>query len=255
MTPDIIRKYIVDNNLTTWHFYVNDQNLGWKKNFYKLIDECDTDLVFLADQDDVWNKRKLELMIPVFSSQDVNILASDYKQKSRGLSLNYKAKKSKKVKKIVFNEKLIDIKFPGCTYCIRKKYFDSIKEWYREWLPHDSFLYRNAMLDGSLFYIHSDLIIHRMSGINEGSKRTFSQPKNDLNHYKEVVKLLKQRYEIDMRARNINIQILNKCEFWFLEKEKFYKSKSIISFLRLFRYINYYPHLKTYIKEILVANT
>ena len=32
-TPELIRKYIIDNNLSGWKLIENQTNQGWKKNF------------------------------------------------------------------------------------------------------------------------------------------------------------------------------------------------------------------------------
>ena len=41
---------------------VNDHNLGYKLNFQKAINLCKGDIIFLSDQDDVWNLKKIEMM-------------------------------------------------------------------------------------------------------------------------------------------------------------------------------------------------
>lgn len=43
--------------------FTNEKNLGFKKNFEKAISFCNGDYIAFSDQDDVWNKNKLELSI------------------------------------------------------------------------------------------------------------------------------------------------------------------------------------------------
>jgi Glycosyl transferase family 2 len=43
--------------------YVNEQRLGPARNFEKAIALCRGDVIALSDQDDVWSKRKLELLL------------------------------------------------------------------------------------------------------------------------------------------------------------------------------------------------
>ena len=254
-TSELIRDYIGRNNLGNWYFSVNEKNLGWKKNFYKLIDECDADLIFLADQDDIWNKKKLELMIPAFENKNVNILACDWDMKSSELDLNYKARNCHKISRISFSEKFMWVGYPGCAYCVRKSYFNIIKEWWRDWMPHDAFLFRNAMLDGSLYRIKSNLIIHRMHGNNAGTPKNFTQPKDDLNYYKNVLALLNERAMKEKEKKEMPFTILSKAAVWFALREKYYNTKSFLDFLRLFKYRKFYPYFKTYIKELFVANS
>ena len=40
----------------------NARNLGYVKNFEQAISHCTQDLVFLCDQDDLWDARKIEIL-------------------------------------------------------------------------------------------------------------------------------------------------------------------------------------------------
>lgn len=53
-TIEIIEKL----NCSRIHIYKNEENLGYIKNFYKAISLTQGKYVFLADQDDIWGKRK-----------------------------------------------------------------------------------------------------------------------------------------------------------------------------------------------------
>jgi hypothetical protein len=47
-------------------FFVNQKRLGPTKNFERAILLCEGDVIFLADQDDVWHLEKLNSIMPVF---------------------------------------------------------------------------------------------------------------------------------------------------------------------------------------------
>jgi len=47
----------------------NSQNLGYIRNFEQAISRCTGDLVFLCDQDDVWDRRKIETLRDVFVTE------------------------------------------------------------------------------------------------------------------------------------------------------------------------------------------
>jgi glycosyltransferase involved in cell wall biosynthesis len=49
----------------------NEQRLGYRANFMKAAGLCTGDLIAFCDQDDVWDKRKLELVAAQFDSSDV----------------------------------------------------------------------------------------------------------------------------------------------------------------------------------------
>lgn len=56
---------------------VNDVNLGYVKNFEKAVLLCRAPIVFLSDQDDVWNHDKAETILGRFADPDVGGVFSD----------------------------------------------------------------------------------------------------------------------------------------------------------------------------------
>ena len=57
----------------------NSSNLGYVKNFEKAISLCTQDIVFLCDQDDIWNSRKLELVLEIFATEpEVGLVLHDF---------------------------------------------------------------------------------------------------------------------------------------------------------------------------------
>ena len=54
--------------------FINQNNLGFRKNFEKAIGLCTGDIIFLCDQDDVWNLNKIEMIIGVFTSHTEAVL-------------------------------------------------------------------------------------------------------------------------------------------------------------------------------------
>ena len=69
-TRKIIEDYIIKYNLAGWNLYINDVNIGFYDNFFKALRLCTGDIIYLSDQDDVWDINKIKL----FSDQ--------YKKKS-----------------------------------------------------------------------------------------------------------------------------------------------------------------------------
>ncbi len=47
-------------------FYVNKSNLGTSKNFEQCVKHCKGQFIFLADQDDLWKKNKVETILSLF---------------------------------------------------------------------------------------------------------------------------------------------------------------------------------------------
>lgn len=62
-TMKIVKNYILNYNLHNWYVYSNDENIGYKKNFYRAIKKATGDIIFLADQDDEWYDFKVKTMV------------------------------------------------------------------------------------------------------------------------------------------------------------------------------------------------
>ena len=58
-TVAIIQNNISKNPGIRWKLVQNEKNLGASKNFEKAIGLCNGDIIFLSDQDDIWEKEKI----------------------------------------------------------------------------------------------------------------------------------------------------------------------------------------------------
>ena len=124
-TFSIIENFIEKHNGINWKLFRNDINLGWKKNFINAILKAEGDIIFTCDQDDVWNKQKIEIMSYVMHKYaEINLLVSDFNTNDPKIKnvLYCKEHKKIKVKKIQVSDKFMYILYPGCTYCFRKKF-------------------------------------------------------------------------------------------------------------------------------------
>ncbi|MFV0556986.1 MAG: glycosyltransferase [Lactovum sp.] len=80
-TVEFIESYIKKFNLT-WELISNPQNLGWRKNFIELLKRSSGDIIFLSDQDDIWNLEKVKIMTEKMKNRpEIWLLASDFREK------------------------------------------------------------------------------------------------------------------------------------------------------------------------------
>ena len=74
-TVKIAELFIEKNGLGgSWKLFCNESNKGYPENLYYAMSLCQGDLVFLADQDDIWELHKIEKMSSLMK-QDKGILA------------------------------------------------------------------------------------------------------------------------------------------------------------------------------------
>lgn len=66
-TVNIINDFVSKNNLKNWKIIINNNNIGFKNNFKKCISKCKGDIIFLCDQDDIWENNKVETILTIFS--------------------------------------------------------------------------------------------------------------------------------------------------------------------------------------------
>lgn len=75
-TPEIVSQYINEFHLQNWHFFENEKNAGWIKNFYNAISKCSGDYIFFSDQDDVWDTEKIKVMSEILDTKpEINVLS------------------------------------------------------------------------------------------------------------------------------------------------------------------------------------
>jgi glycosyltransferase involved in cell wall biosynthesis len=76
-TLAILNQYSIENP-GLFKIVQNEINLKSVKNFEKAISLCTGDIIFLADQDDVWLTNKVEAFVSYFEMhQNINVLASN----------------------------------------------------------------------------------------------------------------------------------------------------------------------------------
>ena len=196
-TVKFLKDYIYKYSLDCWKIYINSSNQGWKKNFKIGIDKATNPLIFLADQDDIWHLNKIEKMTMTMNEDsDILLLCSNYHIFVEGKDKSPKTYFQKmnndgKVEKISINPKWAYISRPGCTYCFRRSFYESIKNQWDTNYAHDAILWRWACIYDGLFILNEPLIEFRRHGDNSTSnvKKSKLSRLNDIRcyeHYYEI---------------------------------------------------------------------
>lgn len=258
-TYNIIENYIRTNNLK-WKLLKNNKNKGWRANFFEGINLASGELIFPCDQDDIWDKDKLLVMEKIMKDNThVNLLVSNYNAfYSNGRSSIGPNKNDKKIIKINYTNQFFYVPFPGCTFCLRKKFTDKVRKYWNNQYPHDAFYWRLALYSNQVYAINKDLINwrkHEESTFSKESRdnRNYNERKiwfdyaiNSINSVKEYIK--------DENIQNKKIIKILEQNLKFIEKrKKFYDTKNIFLGIYLIRYINYYMSLKRYLGDLFLV--
>lgn len=184
----------------------NSNNVGYIRNFKNIISRTTGDIVFLADQDDIWETNKVKLCIEKMKETDSSLICTDFATiDAQGSCLQGKQKADvdskmrivgmKPLKKgVLTKEGYITLKsimwqnyFPGCTMCFDKTTKEAFLSIFSPALPHDYQLLLCAVSRNKAYYFDSEQIRYRMhtnntigtSFSNKGSKKIVS----DMNKY------------------------------------------------------------------------
>lgn len=177
-TIEIIKKY--SNKDFRIKYFINDQNLGYSKNFQKVISLCNGEYIALSDQDDIWNLDKIELCLKHIKSFDL-ICSNSLLVNENNISLKKTMKDCVGYKYIPNNQEDI-FKFlchknfvQGSTILAKSSFLKSIT------VPdnffHDYCFAFNAIKNSGITYLNKCTIRYRQHK-NQVTSR--SQKRNDL---------------------------------------------------------------------------
>lgn len=206
-TIDILQRVLNEEGCSFCRVIKNEKNLGYRKNFKKSIGLTTGDLIFLSDQDDIWEKEKLEIMETVFEKNPhitalnsaftlIDGLDKEIPYKERKGFLNHGF-----MKKTAGKDALIPIEYgmllrynisPGCTMafsrCVKDMYLKSTKSI----LPHDWEINLISGMQGGCYFLNTPLIRYRIHGKNTLGMSTDDHPS-----------VLEFRQDIDFRKASI----------------------------------------------------
>lgn len=174
-TIKLVKEFIQTNQLEGWQVIQNEHNLGYSKNFFKAVQLCKGDYIFLSDQDDIWNKDKVKIFLSVMEKDD-NI----YAVSSSYITIDETGRKKDRIaitnsmRDIQIQEVVGSSNIKGCTMCIRKELDDFIPHDDLQvglQLGHDWYYNFLACLLGRDLMIPDYLLFYRIHGQNISLQR------------------------------------------------------------------------------------
>lgn len=265
-TYNLVRSFIVENKIEdTWIIKKNEVNLGWRKSFRNAIARATSDIIFLCDQDDIWDTKKIEEMVKVFESNDnIDLLACGYTPfyndkgtKRVSSKIIQTMKYDNSIEQIVCDSKFMHVIRPGCTYAVKREFCDLIEPFWNGEIAHDAMIWRAAILKGTAYYLHMPLINWRrysLSSSNPASIAKNYSSKNELNYCylidainshilnmedllrmpflsEKAEKILKTNYEFETEYFNAvkNYSTTRMTRLFFEYNHFFFSNKTIIS--------------------------
>lgn len=254
-TRKMLVEYIEKYHLDGWKPIFNSPNKGWKKNFRDGIQLAKNDLIFPCDQDDIWEKDKIEKMAAIMEKDEsIQLLSSDYLPiyEAGGQTVETVNGKDQGIEKISFDSHFASGNKPGCVMCIRRNLVEKTHNMWEDWYPHDAFLWTMSIFMDGCYVIHEPLIRYRRHAGN-----TTNHVTRDKN---AVVLSLKRNKNLVQWALN-NKQILRDGELEILKEFLTYadlrldllEEKKLSNFFKLFSYRQFYRTFKQELGDLYLA--
>lgn len=243
---------IIKETLDNWsgkvQLVVNEKNLGYRKNFEKSISLCNGNIIFLSDQDDVWNRNKIEIMFNALNNSDAILAFHDVEVVDENLNL---IKKSFwKLLKFDYQKFLHDdfrrifegnvVQGSACVF--RKELFNYARP-FPEVAFHDEWLGLVALVKGKIIPVNESLAKYRQSGNNAVGAGTVSL-------LEKITKLI-----TDLHSQNIKFvdRLIRRQEVLNYFYKCFGNEVLIIS-KGYKNYLDFYKYRLNYIQEQKILN-
>lgn len=174
---------------------------GIIKNFENAINHTTGDLIFLADQDDVWKENKVATVVSYFN-EDPKLLLTVHDCNITDESLNitnesfFRFRNSKNG----FLNNIIKNSFMGCCMTFRSELKSLIVPIPKEMMMHDQWIGLIALKKGKVTFIPEQLLLYRRHGSNSSDFNRNSVLKMITNRLL-ILKLLHQHKKNQRRTK------------------------------------------------------
>lgn len=263
-TVEIAEKYIAKYHLQEkWKIIVNDKNLGYANNFNKAAEMASGDIIFFADQDDLWALEKIQKMFDIMKEHPrCQVLCTDYEPFSNDVRAPKPPRRILKqmrndgsLEKVSLDKKSIYLRTLGCCMCVRKSFYMAIqKYWFDGWAQDDR-MWRLAQCVDGCYLLHTSLVKHRLHGNNTSTYGKYHTKEKRIKLFQDKQKANEQMEFMlsDCGANNSQIQLIVN----HIEMMKFriglLENRNLKYALKLVKYLPYYETAKSMGVEALIA--
>lgn len=205
-TVKLVDQFINDHHLQgSWKLYCNETNKGYPDNFYHAMSLCTGDIVFLADQDDIWHKAKIENMMKVFEQhpeakavcckfglmdaegKDIHTVMAPTRTNGTG-----------QLRNVSIADVFYKCEWPGMVMAYRNVWYHDVwhhnlcycgseSEWSSLMIPHDFFICAKAAEEKGFLQLDEELAYHRRHDNNAGGEEhRFDKLLNKQRKLKEI---------------------------------------------------------------------
>ncbi len=260
-TRAILNDYVSTDNRVV--VFLQNKNLGPVKNFEYLMKKVESSYFMFADQDDIWQKDKIEQSVRKLEETNSDLVYTNLQVVNENLDVMYpsywKLKGfEKKAKKFHHFESLyLNNYITGCTMLVKSKWIDKILPLPQKsnYILHDYWTALVVSKFGKIDFIEKPLVKYRQHVNNRiGSKRKsdeikeFEEMRNlfievKLDHFKTFLQ------NIDVFEDDAMKQVTKEAYQYFtdLKNHKKLQRKQIQLFWELYQYENIRYRLENFL--------
>ena len=220
----------------------NATNLGYVKNFEKAIGLCSGDFIALADQDDIWEKEKINVLLENIG--DYSLIHSDCSLIDETDKILADSWKGEIFSHNNYNDFLYSNVVTGCSSMFSKKMLNNILPFPDGLGYHDWYLAILAAKEHKIKYIHKTLIQYRQ---HAGQDTGAIDPNKYLSLILDPLKRLlniKTRRNIGISKHLQNLYALKRSNLMISRQEAKELDEAIVYFED---YLKHYVHLKMFL--------
>ncbi len=259
-TVDIIKNYIEEHGLfDRWKLYINEENLGWKKNFITAMGRATSDLIFLSDQDDIWDKDKICIMSGICESDSsIELLVCRHEPVDADSGeQTYWYQPSfgdEDVTQVPFDAAFAETRRPGCTYALRKELLQYADEmWHEDW-PHDQFFWCIAIARGTLYSYNKPLVKFRRhadsnSPSNEKSREIRAELARTFADLAEMLIGNKDRLGLPAAV----VSTLNRAKVVNQKRAEYISKRNALGVISMITKLDCYTRFKSWLGDLVVV--
>ena len=240
---------LVDKSITAFSYQIikNDKNIGSNKTFEQLTKDASAEYIAFCDQDDIWEKEKIEKLVNVIKKEDAVLSYSDLSiiDENDILIANSFKDIHKRLKHLDGNN-LFDFflrrnSVTGCTMLIKSVVAKAAIALCNEFYTHDQWLTLYASSIGKIAYTSEPLIRYRIHGENQIGATMLTGIESREDYIEKKLMKERDKYIILIKCYNFNDNHTNAIKnvlSWTEERINFFEKKSFrntISMLKKIR--------------------
>lgn len=235
-TIEILREYeIIDSRI---RLVENETNLGFIKNFEKAVSLCNGEYIAFSDQDDIWTKDHLKILLDeiednllVCANSQLFSSNKDYKslQMFETLTLDFIPSDKDMFFYLLFNNFI-----QGSATLITRKLLDYVPTFpENDGFYHDHWLGIYAAYNGSVKYVNKSILLYRQheSNVTTNNKRKFITLIGKYNG-KKIANLrfeLLKKFQTCEEKKKYNIELEMACKYY--QQDSFFNRVNSFMFL------------------------